>query len=217
MKKLFFAMTALGILNFAQATTINAPAGLIGKNALSANYAYLWTAPVAAQDITSATITFTTVARTGSGRANSINVDFGSFLGMAVGQSSVPTSGNFSKIKEKKTTGDLFQANIANGKAVNLGTQHFPSLKVPQTWSFTFTADQLAALNSYIDSGNWGFEIDSTGKFSVGGISFNFTSEIIGTKPVGTVATVPDSTATLGLLGVISLGLFVGRRKLCQN
>jgi hypothetical protein len=211
MRKFYFAGALFAVLNFAQATTINAPAGLIGKNALSQNYAYLWTAPVAAQDITSATITFTGVVKTG-GHGGGINVDFGSFLGMAVGQSSVPTSGNFGKIKEKDDRADFFGANVTAGKASNLGFKNFPSLKTPQTWSYTFTASQLAALNSYIANGNWGFEIDPDGKFSVGGISFAYTSEITGTKPVGVVATVPDSPTTFGLLGASVLFLMAVRR-----
>lgn len=219
MRKFYIAGVLFAVLNFAQATSIdvNAPSGLIGKNALNANYAYLWTAPVAAQDFTSATITFTGVVRTGSGKGNDISVDIGNFLGMPVGQSSVPTSGGLGSIKDKDAMGDAFNANVVANDAIHLGTQLFTSKKTPQSWSYTFTGAQLEALNNYIAAGNWGFEIDADGKFSVGGISFSYTTEITDTKPVGVVATVPDSMTTFGLLGASLLVLIVGRRKLCFN
>jgi hypothetical protein len=217
MRKFFFVSALFSILNFAQATTIDAPSGLIGKNALNANYAYLWTAPVAAQDITSATITFTGVVRTGSGKGNDISVDIGSFLSMSVGQSSVPTSGGLGSIKDKDAAGDAFNANVTADKAVHLGTQFFASKKTPQTWTYTFTASQLDALNSYITAGNWGFEIDPDGKFSVGGIAFNYTTSIAENKPVATVESVPDSMATFGLLAASFLVLLTVRRRLYFN
>jgi hypothetical protein len=219
MRKLFFAGAIFGVLNFAQATAVNAPSSLIGKNALNASYAYLWTAPVAAQDITSATITFTGVTRTGSGHGNDISVDIGSFLGMSVGQSSVKASGGLGIVKDKGAAGDAFKSNITGGKAVTLGTQYFPSLKAPQTWTYTFTADQLVLLNSYISAGNWGFEIDPDGKFTVGGITFNYaTSQIPPPKTTGgTVATVPDSMTTFGLLSASLLVLLTARRIFCLN
>ncbi len=224
MRKLYFAGALFGVLNFAQAdpiSTVNAPSSLIGKNALNAKYAYLWSVPVAAQDIanstiTSATITFTGVAKKG-GKGNDINVDVGSFMDMSVGQSGVPTAGGLGKIKDKDVTSDAFDANVTANKAVNLGTQLFPTKKTLQTWSYTFTGTQLDALASYIAAGNWGFEIDPDGKFSVGGVSFSYTTEINGNTPTGIVATVPDTMSTLGLLGASFLGLVVFRRRLCLN
>jgi VPDSG-CTERM motif len=219
MRKFYFAIALFAVLNLAQAASItaNAPSGLIGKNALNASYAYLWTAPVAAQDITSATLTFTGVVRTGSGHGNDISVDIGNFLGMAVGQSSVPTLGAVGKIKDKDAAGDAFNANVAANDAIHLGTQFFSSKKTPQTWSYTFTGAQLEALNNYIAAGNWGFEIDPDGKFTVGGIIFSYTTAIADTKPVGAVASVPDSVATLGLLGGSFLVLLGVRRRFCLN
>jgi hypothetical protein len=221
MKKVFLAGAMLGAFNFAQATTINAPSGLIGKNAMSASYAYLWSVPAAAQNITSATITFTGVVRTGSGKGNDISVDIGNFLSMPAGQSSVPTSGGLSDIKDKKLTkteaGDAFNANVTANDAIHLGTQLFASKKTAQTWSYTFTGAQLEALNNYIANGNWGFEIDADGRFTVGGITLNYTTAIADTKPAGTVATVPDLMTTFGLLAANFLGLVVVRRKFCFN
>jgi hypothetical protein len=211
MRKFYIVGILFAVLNFAQATTINGPSALIGKNGLDANYAYLWSVPAAAQPnqtITSATITFTGVVLKG-GKGKDISVDLGSFL--------APASGGLSSIKDKSAAGDAFNANIVANKAVNIGTKIFTSKKISQTWTYTFTGAQLDALNSYISTGNWGFEIDPDGKFSVGGISFNYTSEVTAPKPVGVVATVPDSMATFGLLGASLLVLIIARRKFCFN
>lgn len=217
MRKLYFAFALFGVLNFAQANTVDAPSNLVGQNALSATYAYLWTAPVAAQDVTSATLTFTGVVRTGSGNGNDISVDIGSFLNMAVGQSSVRAAGILGVVNDNGAAGDAFNANVTAGNAFSLGTQYFPSLAQSQTWTYTFTAAQLVLLNDYISAGNWGFEIDSDGKFTVGGITFNYTTQVAVPKPVAIVSTVPDSMATVGLLGASFLGLVAIRRKLCLD
>jgi hypothetical protein len=213
MKKIYFVGTMFAVLNYAQATTIDAPSDLIGKNGLNGKSAYLWSVPAPAQSetISSATITFTGVLFKG-GKGKDISVDLGNFLASA--------SGSLTTIQDKNALGDAFNANIVADKAVNIGTKIFTSKtskKAPQTWSYTFTADQLDALNSYIASGNWGFEIDPDGKFSIGGISFSYTSEIAPPKPVGVVATVPDSNKTAGLLGATLLVLVVVRRKFCFN
>ena len=212
MKKLLLAGVLLGALNFAQATTISAPSGMIGTSALIGTYAYLWSVPLD-QDVTSASITFTAVTETHSGNGNDISVDVGSFIGMAVDQSKAPTSGNYSKITDNDAKGDAFAANTTGIKptAINLGTEPFPSLNVAQTWTYTFTAAQLLALNSYISAGNWGFEIDPDCYFTVGGITFNYTTET--NKSIG----VPDNSTTAILLGLAFFGLFAFRRKFCLN
>jgi hypothetical protein len=131
---------------------------------------------------------------------------------MSVGQSSAPNSGGLGHIKDNSAATDAFSANVTADKAVSLGTQLFSSKKTPQTWSYTFTKSQLDALNSYIAAGNWGLEIDPDGKFSVGGITFSYTTAITGTSPAAIVASVPDTMTTLGLLGASVLGLLAVRR-----
>lgn len=214
MKKFYLVAALLGALNFAQATTINAPSALISKSGLNGDYAYSWAVPVAAQanqPITSASITFSGVLFKG-GKGNNISVDLGSLL--------TQTAGGVSSIKDKSAAGDAFSANVNAHNAVHLGTQIITSKKTAATFTYTFTGAQLDALNSYIATGNWGFEIDPDGKFSVGGISFNYTSQINQPnqpKPVGTVATVPDSLTTFSVLGVTVLGLLAFRRRLAFN
>jgi len=213
MKKIFLAGILFGALNFAQASTISAPSGMIGTGALIGTYAYLWSVPLN-QDVTSASITFSSVTETLSGNGNDISVDVGSFIGMAVDQSKAPTSGNYSTVTDNDAPGDAFAANTTgvDPTAINLGTQLFPKLNVAETWTYTFTAAQLVALNSYINAGNWGFEIDPDCHFTVGGITFNYTPATVVTK-----TSVPDHATTAGLLGLTFVGLMAFRRKLCFN
>lgn len=208
MKKVFLAGLLLSSINFAQATPVSAPAGMIGTGALSGTYAYLWSVPVTDQNVNSASITFTSVKETAGGNGNSITVDFGSFVGIGT----VPTSGNYIKKTDNDAAGDAFQANINSGKAVRLGTELFPSLNVSHTWTYVFSAAQLLSLNTYIAAGNWGFEIDPDCTFTVGNIQFNYT-----TQSITNHISVPDYATTFGLLGVSFLGLIVIRRKLCIN
>lgn len=212
MKKLFLAGVILSALNFAQAIDISAPSGMVGTGALVGTYAYLWSVPLSS-DVSSASITFSSVTETLRGNGNDISVDVGGFLGMSVGQSSAPTSGNYSTIYDGDALGDAFSANTTGIKATafNLGTQLFPSLGVAESWTYTFTAAQLVVLNSYIGAGNWGFEIDPDCHFTVGGITFTYTAGV--TNKVS----VPDNSTTAALLGLSVLGLLAVRRKFCLN
>jgi len=214
MKKLILAGILFGALDFAQADsfTINAPSGMIGTGALNGTYAYLWSVPFN-QQVTSASITFNNVTETLAGSGNNISVDVGSFIGMAVGQSSAPTSGHYSTITDNDALGDAFHANTTglHPTAINLGSETFAHLNVAQTWTFTFSALQILALNSDIAAGNWGFEIDPDCHFTVGGITFSAT-----TSQVNRVA-VPDQTTTAGLLGLTFFALLAFRRRLCLN
>jgi len=210
MKKIFLVGTLFGALNFAQATTINAPSGMIGTGALVGTYAYLWSVPLN-QDVTSASITFSGITETLSGNGNDISVDVGSFIGMAVGQSSAPTSGNYSTIYDGDALGDAFKANTTGStpSATYLGTEKFPSLNVSQSWIFSIDA---ATLNNYINAGNWGFEIDPDCHFNVTGITFTYTTATVTNK-----TSVPDNSTTAALLGLAFLGMMAVRRKLCFN
>jgi len=213
MKKIFLVGLLFGTFNFAHATSIGAPSGLIGTGALNGNYAYLWSVPLSApQNITAASITFTGIKETLPGNGNSISVDFGTFVGIGT----VPTPGNYSgtSISDGDAAGDAFQANVNSGKAVHLGTELFPSLNVAHTWTYVFSAAQLITLNTYIAAGNWGFEIDPDCHFDVpaGGIRFDYTSQTITNN-----TSVPDSGTTLVMLGAGLLGLAALRRKLCIN
>jgi hypothetical protein len=221
MKKIFLTSALLGILNFAQAITINAPSDMTGTGALVGTYAYLWdVGPInlsAGQQITSASITFTGVTETLSGNGNDISVDAGSIFsgmgfsgtgsGVPTSITSLPAAGTDKSYTDNDASGDAFQKDINSGKAVNLGTELFPKLNVAQTFTFTFfTTSELAALNSYI-TGLWGFEIDPDCHFNVTNICFTYT--------VGTTnkTKAPDAPATAGLLGLVLLGMFVARRK----
>ena len=185
--------------NVARATNINAPSGLTGSGALNGEYAYLWTVgsgnlvPLG-QTLGSVTVTFNNIAETLRGNGNDITIDLGSFVGMKVGQSSVPTVGHYGQIHDGDARGDAFQANINAGKAVRLGTMNFAHLNVPQSLSITLTASEESALSSYMSKGAWGLEIDPDCHFSVGSICLSY-----GFEPSSRI--VPDRTTTLFLLG----------------
>jgi hypothetical protein len=212
MKKIVLAGLLFGALNFAQATSvsISAPSGIVGTAALDGTYAYLWSVPLN-QDVTSASITFSGITETLRGNGNDISVDVGSFIGMAVGQSSAPAPGNYAKIYDGDALGDAFKANTTGSTptATYLGKESFPSLNVPETWTFNIDA---ATLNNYINAGNWGFEIDPDCHFTVGAITFTYDTATVITK-----TSVPDQATTAGLLGLTFLALLAFRRKLCLN
>jgi hypothetical protein len=208
MKKLFLAGILLGSLSLAKADSININAPLSGTGTLNGTYAYLWSVPLNT-DVTSASITFTAIVETLKGNGNDISVDVGSFIGMAVGQSSAPTAGNVGTITDNDAWGDAFYKNTigSNPTATHLGTQGFPSLNVSET--FTYNIDP-ATLNAYINAGNWGFEIDPDCHFNVGSITFSYTTATVTNK-----TSVPDNAATVALLGLSFLGLLAVRRKVC--
>jgi hypothetical protein len=185
--------------NSAWATNINAPSGLIGSGALNGEYAYLWT--IASGNLVPAgklmgtvTVTFNNIAETLRGNGNDITIDLGSFVGMKVGQSSVPSAGHIGQVYDGDAKGDAFQANINAGKAVRLGTMNFAHLNVPQSLSITLNSSEESALSGYMSKGAWGLEIDPDCHFSVGSISFSY-----GFLPSDRL--VPDSVTTLFLLG----------------
>jgi hypothetical protein len=224
MKKLFLAGVLLSAVNFAQATSISAPGGMVGTSILDGTYSYLWSVPLSYNSsvtINSASITFSGIVLTATGSGNDISCDFGSFVGISgvtlAGATTTigtaPTAGNYTTVKDNDTLGDSFAALTTGGspKSVHLGTQAYTLNASPLTTTYTFTAAQLASLNTYISQGNWGFEIDPDCHFTVGGISFSYTTTSTN------ITTVPDGAMTAGLLGLSFIGLVAFRRKLCIN
>jgi hypothetical protein len=223
MKKVFLTSALFGILNFSQAIpigpgtyTVNAPADMLGNDALVGTYAYLWdvgSLTLAAGDvITGAQISFTGVEETASGSGNDISVDMGIIKnGMAGLTGSTPVAGKDSVYTDNDALGDAFTNNITTGIAVRLGTQLFPKLNVFTNFSYTFTTTELNALTNYI-TGLWGFEIDPDCHFTVSNICFTYT-----VAPTNKVLKAPDAPATAGLLGLAVLALFIVRRRFAKN
>jgi hypothetical protein len=222
MKKVFLIGALLGILNFAQAIpvgpgsyTFNAPADMLGNNALVGTYAYLWdvgSITLAAGDqITSAQISFTGVEETASGSGNDISVDMGIITnGMAGLSGNPPPAGKDSVFTDNDAQGDAFTNNITKGIAVRLGTQLFPQLNAFTNFSYTFTTSELNDLTNYMN-GLWGFEIDPDCHFTVSNICFTYT-----VAPTNKVLKAPEAPATAGLLGLVLLVMFIVHRRFAK-
>ena len=101
--------------------------------------------------------------------------------------------------------GSLFNSNplvVLGADNTLLTSRSFTT--TPTTYTYTFTAAQLAALNAYFQNGNnvaFGFDPDC--HFWNNGITFRFTT---------TPASVPEPT-TLALLGTGIAGLYLKRRR----
>jgi hypothetical protein len=234
MKTIFLIGALLGVFNLSEAIPINAPSDMIGTGSLVGTYAYLWDVgslviPKGDQ-ITSASISFTSVTETAGGSGNDISVDFGrifsgmSFSGTGTGVKSGQLTGYLPGAGKDSTTnyvdndalGDAFSQNNtikSNGyyNAYSLGKQSFPSLNVTTNFTFNFTTNELAALDNYV-TGLWGFEIDPDCHFNVGAICFNYT---IG--PTNNVRPAPDAPATAGLISLSLLGMLIVHAKFAKN
>ena len=210
MKKIIITTALLGIASVAFATSVNAPAGMIGTGALNGMYAYTWTVASGAlapgSTVTSATLTFNSVVLTSSARGD-LNVDLGRVLsGMAAMPSTLPSVGNYGTWNDSDASGDAFKPNTTSAPptATLLGKTTL-SRNVAQNISYTFTSAELVALNSYASLGSWGFLIDPDCIFNVGGISFTYTTMSNG---------VPDGGTTAMLLGAAMLGLGWAKRRM---
>jgi hypothetical protein len=234
MKKIFLIGALVGVFSLSEAIPINAPADMIGTGSLVGTYAYLWdVGPLVipkGDQITSASISFTSVTETAGGSGNDISVDFGrifsgmSFSGTGTGVKSGQLTGYLPGAGTDSTTnyidndalGDAFLQNTtikSNGyyNAYSLGKQSFPSLNVTTNFTFTFTTNELAALDNYV-TGLWGFEIDPDCHFNVGALCFNYTI-----APTNNVRTAPDAPATAGLVGLSLLGMLIVHAKFAKN
>ena len=178
--------------------TIDVPSGMKGANALDGTYAYVWTVAsgplVAGQTVDSASITFSNIKLTATGSGNDISYDLGRvFTGMSAKPATLPAPGSFGTYQDNDASGDAFAGNIP-ANADHLGTKNL-TLNTLTSWTYTFSANDLSALNSYASQGSWGFLIDPDCHFDVGDITFTYT-------------TVPEpSTFIAGALLAIPFGL----------
>lgn len=198
MKKLFLAGLLFGSLSFAQATSVTLTSG----STLSGNNAYEYLVSMAAgQNITAASLTFTSVKLTASGW-NTFSYDI---INRQDATTAISADGD--------AKGDYFTSHTPySATAVQLGNKSFT---LGETWNYTytFTGALLATLNSYAADGffNFGFDPDCT--YTVGSIKFDYQTQTI----TNHTDSVPDSATTFGLLGVSLLALVALRRRLCIN
>ena len=209
MKKLTIIAGLVTICGFAQATTINAPSTLVGANVLQGQDAYAWgISPVVptGQQVTSATLTFSSVTLTASGNSAGNGYLYTDLLNLS-------TTGVATYV-DNDAPGDYFaglsQFTGANSsKLSSLGSAFFTSVGTTLNLTYTLTSAQLISLNAYLAAGGLSIGIDPDCHYSVGGLSFTYTT---GTGGIPHTP-VPDMATTAYLLGASLLGLEVLRRK----
>lgn len=221
MKKIFLTLVALLVLGlpataFADTLTFQAPAtapnsGNGGPNQFDLDHhrAYAWridNVNLAGQTITSATITFRNISNWDT-NPNMLFIHLLDSASNAGVSSFVDASGTpvpSSQIQDN-FAGSLYNVNpLVNSGTANTLLTARSFTTTPTTFVYTFTAAQLAALNTYFQNGNnvaFGFDPDC--HFWNNGIAFKMTTEC---------TTVPEPT-TLALLGTGITGFIIKRRR----
>ena len=212
MKKLTIIAGLITVCGLAQATTINAPSTLVGTSVLLGGSAYAWgISPVVptGQQVTSATLTFTSVTLTHGNSTGScyLYTDLLNLSSSGVTTYSDPLSNNGLGSDYFASLAQFSGAN--SSKLSSLGSQFFASVGTTLTWSYVLTSAQLISLNAYLANGGLSIGIDPDCSYNVGGISFSYTTGSGGIPHTP----VPDMATTAYLLGASLLGLQVLRRK----
>jgi hypothetical protein len=200
MKKLPAILMFAATCGLAQATTINAPSGLTGLNALSGESAYTWGVGInlgADETIDSASLTFSNIKLTA---ANSSGTGFlySDLINAAL--TGVHT------FTDNDAPGDYFNTVVSSGNIANLGKQFFASVGTQLSWTITFDANELAALNTFAADGIVDFGFDPDCHYNVGNICFTYTTRTSHSR-------VPDAPMTAYLLGISLLGMELFRRQ----
>ena len=205
MKKACFVAICLSLGNLAQAITINAPSSLTGYEVLNGAYAYSWGVPISlasGETIDSATIAFSSVT---------LNVANSSGTGYLYTDLLNLNTTGVASYSDGDAAGDYFTTVVPASKLTSLGTQFFPSINTTNSWNYVLNASQLAALNAYATNGLVDIGLDPDCHFSVGGISFTYTTLTSHNQQV------PDGASTVLLLGATLMGLCLAHRKFAVN
>jgi len=212
MKKILLIAALIGTCGLVRATTINAPSSLIGTNALDGNSAYAWGIKIAVptgQQVTTAEIDFTSINLT-VGNSSGTGYLYTDLLNTKSGTGTTSGTTGLTTATDNDGSGDYWATKFSGANITSIGTAFFKSVGTTLTWAYKFDANGLAALNSYLNlnGGYFSIGLDPDCHYSVGGLSFNYTT---GSKPN---TSVPDDALTAFLV-VISLGcLEIFRRRL---
>ena len=211
MKK-FLLFSLLGsALSIGHATTITAPSSLLGYESLNGQDAYEWGISginlAAGEQISSASVTFTSVT---------LNVANSSGTGYLYTDLLNLNNTGVKTFSDNDASGDYFKSSasgIAASKVTSLLTtanktyELFSKVGKTLTWTLTFSAADLVALNAADADGIFDIGIDPDCHFSVNNLTFTY-------QTTQTHVQVPDVTAT-ALLLVLSFGsLLIAGRKL---
>ncbi|HTX21640.1 MAG TPA: VPDSG-CTERM sorting domain-containing protein [Candidatus Aquilonibacter sp.] len=200
MKKLILVGVTIGIASLAQATsiTVSTPTTLSGNDAYTVG---IDLSVPANQQINSLTISFDDIQLTSVPKG---------YLYIDLLNLNIP---GIQAVSDGDKSGDYFLSYLNSGQGVALGTEVFNSKNETLSFSITFNADELAALNLYAADGifDLGIDPDCSFKLPKSCCSISYT-----TCPK-TPPHVPDTASTAGLLGVGFIGLLLFRRKLALS
>jgi hypothetical protein len=207
MKKFLLVSLICSALSVVHATTLPAPSSLIGFESLDGQDAYEWGVSginlAAGQQITSASITFTGVT---------LNIANSSGTGYLYTDLLNLNNTGVKTLSDNDASGDYFKSSasgIAASKVVSLNTEFFSKVGKTITWTITFSASALAALNADVADGIFDIGIDPDCHYTVNGLSFTY-------QTTQTHVNVPDAATTAILLGISFAGLLIAGRKLKQ-
>jgi hypothetical protein len=115
---------------------------------------------------------------------------------------------------DNDAAGDYFAglsqfSGVNSSKLSSLGTAFFASVGTTLNLTYSLSAAQLISLNAYLAAGGLSIGIDPDCTYTVGGLSFTYTTGSGGIPHTP----VPDLATTAYLLGASLLGLEVLRRK----
>jgi hypothetical protein len=199
MKKIILSFLTIAACSLTHATTINAPASLVGYETLDGNDAYEWGVSISTggQTINFAELTFSNIT---------LNVANSSGHGyLYTDLLKLNTTGVQTKV-DNDAAGDYFKSALPSSSVTALGTNYFAKVGTTLSWTIILDTAELAALNSYVTLGTLSIGFDPDCHYSVGGISLTYTTTTAHTS-------VPDYGTTLVLLGISLCSLEFARRK----